>query len=541
MLYRNAMGRKAMNASSNSFVEMRDIVKVYPNGTVALRGVSLSVRKGEILGLLGENGAGKTTLMKILSGVLPYTRGKIVIEGREVKFRNPAEALSLGIGMVHQHFTLVPPFTALQNIILGVEMGVGRKSFTGLFKPVELERIREELEKLMEETGLTVPLDVPIEKMPLGLRQRTEILKVLYRGVRLLILDEPTTFLTPMEVEELFTVMRKLKSQGKTVIFITHKIKEALEITDRIVVLRKGLVVGELPTSEATPEKLAEMMVGKKMELEVKLKGKGPSIKKPVLEVRDLHVRNDLGALAVKGVSLEVYPGEILGIAGVEGNGQDELVEAITGLREPEKGVIRICGKEVTSSNPIVFYREGLCHIPGDRDRYGLVLEFTLTENTILGRQWEPRFMRGMRINWGAVKRFTEEIVRKFNIVAQSVSMPAKSLSGGNRQRLVVGRELTKNPSVIVAVHPTRGLDIASTMYIRETLAKYRDEGKAILLVSADLDEIMQLSDRIAVMYEGEIIGVRKADETDRREIGLLMGGIQSREAESGKKASAIT
>ncbi len=522
-------------SNSRVFVEMKNIVKVYPDGTVALRGVDLTIKKGEILGLLGENGAGKTTLMKILSGVLPYTRGKIIVEGREVRFKSPADALKLGIGMVHQIFTLVKPFTALQNIILGAEAR-GMKT-PALFTPLKEKEVRRELEKLMEETGLKVPLDVPVQNLPLGLRQRTEILKVLYKGARLLILDEPTTFLTPMEVEELFEIMRKLKSQDKTVIFITHKIKEALAITDRIVVLRKGKVVGEVPTSKATPEILAEMMVGRRMELDVLMRGKGRVSDKPALEIKDLWVRNDLGELAVKGVSLEVYPGEILGIAGVEGNGQDELVEAITGLRKPEKGVVKIDGKVVSGDNPIIFYREGICHIPGDRERYGLVLEFSVAENVVLGRQWEPQFTKGMRLDWGSVKNFAKKVVKMFSIVTPSISTPVKSLSGGNRQKVVVGRELTKNPKVIVAVHPTKGLDIASTMFIRQTLAKYRDEGKAILLVSADLDEIMQLSDRIAVMYEGEIIGVKRAEETSRREIGLLMGGIKEGVEEVKAKA----
>ncbi len=513
-------------AKMEPMVEMKDIVKIYPDGTVALRGVDFTAYKGEILGLLGENGAGKTTLMKILSGILHPTRGEIFVEGRRVKFKNPSDALALGIGMVHQHFTLVPPFNALENIILGVEAPRGGSA--DLVLPLKKEALVEKVKKLMEETGLHVPLDIPVEKLSLGLRQRIEILKVLYRGIKLLILDEPTTFLTPLEVEELFKIMRKLRDQGKTIIFITHKIREAITITDRIVVLRAGKVVGEVPSEKATAEKLAEMMVGREMKLDVVFRGKGVVEEKPVLQVRDLWVKNDLGLMAVKGISFEVYPGEIFGIAGVEGNGQSELVEAITGLRKPERGRIIIGGVDTTGKGPIEFYKLRSSHIPGDRDRYGLVLEFTVAENSVLNRQWEPIFTKGFRLDWSKVKKYAREVIRRFNVIAPGVDSPARSLSGGNRQRLVVGRELSKDPQLIIAVHPTRGLDVASTMYIREILAKMRDRGKAVLLVSADLDEILQLSDRIAVMYEGKFMGIKKAEETTRREIGLLMGGVRT-------------
>ena len=519
-------------SAQEELVRMEGIKKVYPDGTVALRGVDLVVRKGEVLGLLGENGAGKTTLMKILTGVLPLTEGRILVEGRPVKFRSPAQSLRLGIGMVHQHFTLIPNFTVLDNIILGIEDPRGSRN--GLVKPLDYKYHEERLRELMERTGVEVPLHVEVQNLPLGLRQRAEILKVLYRGVRLLILDEPTTFLTPLEVEELFKTLNRLKSQGNSVIFITHKIKEALTITDRIVVLRRGQVVGEIPTSEASPEKLGEMMVGRRMALEKTLRAqKPPSSDEPALKVEDLVVKNDLGSIAVDHVSFEVYPGEIYGIAGVEGNGQDELVEVITGLRSPESGRVYIGGRPLERASPIEAYRRGVSHIPGDRDRYGLVLEFTVKENSVVSRQWEPSFNRGGRLDWRRITSYAWELVRRFNIVTPGVDTPAKSLSGGNRQKLVVGRELSKEPSVIVAVHPTRGLDIASTMYIRETLARYRDEGKAVLLVSADLDEILQLSDRIGVMYEGRIIAERPGEKASREEIGVLMGGV-SEEAATG-------
>ncbi len=515
-------------------IEMRNIHKIYPDGTVALRGVDLKLYEGEILGLLGENGAGKTTLMKILSGFIKPTKGEIYIRGRRVKFRNPADALAEGIAMVHQIFTLVPPLTALENIILGREV-IGKKVF-GVLSPLKVEEARKKIEELMEATGFKIPLDIPVELLPLGVRQKVEILKALYKGAKVLILDEPTTFLTLLEVRELFKFIKKFKESGGTIVFISHKIKEVLEITDRIVVLRHGKVVGEVPTREATPEKLAVMMVGKKIKLDVILRGKGvPKGAKPVLVVKDLWVKSDLGYDAVKGVSFEVYPGEIFGIAGVEGNGQDELVEAITGLRPVEKGKIIVNGEDLTNKAPIDFYKKGVSHIPGDRERYGLVLEFTVTENGVISRQWEPQFTKGWRLDWSSVRRYVVGLIRRFNVITASIDAPVKSLSGGNRQRLLVGRELSKMPSLIIAVHPTKGLDIASTMYVRELLAKARDEGKAILLVSADLDEIFQLSDRIAVMYEGRFMGVMKAEEATLEKVGLMMGGVRPEEVSKVK------
>ncbi len=525
-----------MSRSSAPVVEMRGIHKIYPDGTVALRGVDLKLYKGEVLGLLGENGAGKTTLMKILSGFIKPTAGEIYVNGERVKFRTPADALAKGIAMVHQIFTLVLPLTALENIILGKEV-LKPEAFSTL-KPLKLEDARKKVEELMKATGFKIPLDTPVELLPLGARQKIEILKALYKGANILILDEPTTFLTLLEVNELFRFIRKFKESGGTVVFISHKIREVLEITDRIVVLRHGKVVGELPTSEATPEKLAVMMVGKEIKLDVILRGKGArKTEGPVLKVEDLWVESDLGYDAVKGVSFEVYPGEIFGIAGVEGNGQDELVQAITGLRPAKRGKIILNGEDVTNSTPIDLYKRGISHIPGDRERFGLVLEFSVTENGVISRQWEPIFTKGFRLDWGSVKRYVSWLVKRFNVVTSSLDAPAKSLSGGNRQRLLVGRELSKKPSLIVAVHPTKGLDIASTMYVRELLAKARDEGKAILLVSADLDEILQLSDRIAVMYEGQFMGIMKAEEATLEKIGLMMGGVRPEEAKEVKVA----
>ena len=505
--------------NSKPFIEMKSIRKVYPDGTVALRGVDFDIGKGEIVGLLGENGAGKTTLMKILSGLLPPTDGEISVDGKRVNFRNPSDALRLGIGMVHQVFALVPPYTAVENILLGQE-AAGSLAF------LNLETARKRLADLAAETGLQVPLDTPIELLPVGVRQRVEILKVLYRGTDLLILDEPTSSLTPLEVDELFRIMRRLKGAGKAIVFITHKLREVLEISDRIVVLRNGLVTGRLSTGEATSEKLAVMMVGKEVVPRVSREEKEPG--EPVLAVKNLRVISDLGTFAVRDVSFEVRAGEIFGVAGVEGNGQSELVQTLTGLRPPASGEIRLNGVNVVAFNSRELYGMGVCHVPEDTARFGLALNFDVTENSILGRQWEPEFLLGLgRLNGKKIAEFARRLVETFNIVTPSLKTAVRSLSGGNRQRLVVGRELSKQPALVVAAHPTRGLDISSTVYIRELLIKMRDEGKGVLLISADLDEIMMLSDRIAVMYEGEFLGIGKAEELSREKVGMMIGGIR--------------
>jgi len=507
-------------------IRTENLIKIYQDGTVALRGVSISIRKGEIVGLLGENGAGKTTLVKILAGILKPTDGKIYVNGNEVRIRNSKHALDLGIGLVQQHFSLIDNMTVLENIILG-------KEESSLFSTLKLKRHRERIQELIEKTGLQVPLDVEVGLLPVGLKQRVEILKVLYKGVDILILDEPTTFLTPHEVNELFTFLRKLVSYGKTVVFISHKIKEVLSITDRIIVMRNGKIVKELPTKDATPEVLASLMIGEKsvqqinQAIEIK-EAQSTGSKEPVMVVRNLRVRNDLGVESVRGVSFELFPGEIFGVAGVEGNGQDELVEAIVGMRPPIDGEIIINGEKIDKHNPILAYSKGVSYIPGDRDRFGIILQFNVKENTFLSRQWEREFLGKLSsIKWSLVSELAKKIVERFKIVAPSINTLAKSLSGGNRQRLLVGRELTKKSKIIIAVHPTRGLDIASTEYIQSLLLQAKKEGRSVFLVSADLDEVLKLSDRIAVMYEGKFLAVKPKAEYTLEEIGLLMGGIK--------------
>lgn len=445
-------------------LEMRDIVKVYPDGTKALHGVTVQVYEGEILGLLGENGAGKTTLMKILFGMLKPTNGKIFLRGKEVRFKSPADAIANGIGMVHQHFTLVDVFTALENIILGME---GH----GLFSKIDLEKARGEIKALMDELNFQVPLDVPVENLPVGVQQRVEILKMLYRNVDILILDEPTAVLTPIEVKELFAVLRKLKAQGKTIIFISHKLNEVMEITDRVTVIRKGKVIGTVKTSEATPQLLARMMVGRDVVLRIQKPPKEPG--NTVLKVENLWVKGDRGEEAVRGVSFEVRAGEIFGIAGVEGNGQSELIEAISGLRRVEKGRIYLNGVDITGKSPRDLYDMGFAHIPEDRTHMGLVIEMSVMENSILGMHWRKEFSRGFGlIDWGRVKKHASELIEEFEISAPGVNAPAKSLSGGNQQKLIVAREVSKKPEFIIAAQPTRGVDVASTEYIRNYLVE---------------------------------------------------------------------
>ncbi|KUH34312.1 ABC transporter ATP-binding protein [Thermococcus celericrescens] len=500
-------------------LEMRDIVKVYPDGTRALKGVTLKVYEGEILGLLGENGAGKTTLMKVLFGMLKPTRGKIFLRGKEVRFKSPEDAIANGIGMVHQHFTLVEVFNALENIILGME---GH----GLFSKIDVENARKGLRKLMDELNFQVPLDVPVENLPVGVQQRIEILKMLYRNVDVLILDEPTAVLTPIEVKELFTVLRKLKEQGKTIIFISHKLNEVMEITDRVTVIRKGEVVGTVKTSEATPQLLARMMVGRDVVLRIEKPPKEPG--EVIFRVENLWVKGDRGEDAVRGLTFEVRAGEIFGIAGVEGNGQSELIEAITGLRKVEKGTVYLKGIDITGKKPRELYDMGVAHIPEDRTHMGLILDMSVMENSILGMHWRKEFSRGVLLDWDKVEEHAERLIKEFEVSAPGTRAPVKSLSGGNQQKLIAAREVSKRPDFIIAAQPTRGVDVASTEYIRNYLVRLRNEGKAVLLVSADLDEVLQLSDRMAIMYEGQFMGIVKPDEVTEEQIGLMMGGVKA-------------
>jgi len=503
-----------------NLIEAHGITKTYPDGTVALSGVDFAVRPGEVHGLLGENGAGKTTLTKILSGLLHPTSGEIRWQGERVRLLSPREALQLGIGMVHQHFALVSPFTGLENVALGEEGG-------GALGPVRAAVIRRRVEEIMEESGLVAPLDVPVEDLPVGVQQRIEILKMLYREVNLLILDEPTAVLTPQEADELFGVLRNLAAQGKSVVFITHKLHEIMAVTDRVTVLRGGKVVAVRDTQETSVEELAQLMVGKELPALRERAERPPG--QEILRVRELVVLGPEGQPTVKGVTFSVQEGEIFGIAGVQGNGQSELVEALVGLR-PWKGEVELAGKSLHGLGPAEISALGLAHIPEDRQTTGLILDFTLAENSILGRLRAFQSRLG-RLRWRKVHQYSQELMSRFSIQAQSTTVPVRYLSGGNQQRLVVGRELSKSPKLLIANQPTRGLDIAATHYIRDLLLRLRDQGMGILLVSADLDEIFELSDRVAVMYRGVFAAIVPKEELDRTKIGLLMGGVEGVQA----------
>ncbi len=505
-------------------VEMRDITKTWP-GVVANDHVNLKVRKGEIHALVGENGAGKTTLMNILYGLIHPDSGEIYINGQRVHISGPRDAIRLHIGMVHQHFMLIPPLTVAENIVLGHEPG-------GTNAVYNVRQSRELIQQLSKQYGLPIDPDARIEKLSVGLQQRVEILKTLYRAADILIMDEPTGVLTPQETDELFRVLRQLVDKGKTIIFITHKLREVLELTDTITVLRRGKNAGELVTRETNQAEIARLMVGREVLLRV---NKTPAHPGPVvLHVEDMHTQSDRGLEALHGVSFDVRAGEILGIAGVEGNGQSELVEALTGMRRITAGRITItqvengvAGKtrDLTTLNAREERRFGLAHIPEDRRGSGLVLTNTIEDNLILGRERWPLFSwNGFVLLLRNIVNWARRLVREYDVRTSSVEAPARSLSGGNQQKVIIAREFSANPMALIASQPTRGVDIGAIEFIHRRIIEQRDAGKAVLLISAELDEIRSLSDSIAVMYEGNIVGIVSPDATEE-ELGILMTG----------------
>ena len=496
-------------------VELRGITKAFP-GVVANDRIDFSAEKAEIHGLLGENGAGKTVLMSILYGLYRPDEGKIKVNGEEVEIDSPATAMRLGIGMVHQHFMLVPSLTVAENIVLGRE-----PSRNAL---LDAEKMLEEVTDCCNEYRLDVDIDAPVYTLSVGVQQRVEILKALYRGADILVLDEPTAVLTPQEVEELFRAVRGLKEQGKTVIFISHKLREVLSICDRITVLKQGRVVGTVDASETDMGQLAEMMVGRRVVYSFE-KGEAEA-GDAILTVEGLVAIDDRGLPALRGVELEIRASEVLGIAGVEGNGQTELVETLMGLRDATAGKILLNGSDITSASSNERIRAGISHIPEDRHKRGLVPDFTVMENLILGSHKEPVFIKwGMTLDLDQAKDHAKGLVEDYSIRTPGVETPASHLSGGTQQRVIVAREFSREPRLIVAAQPTRGLDVGATEYVRMKLLEMRDRGCAVLLVSADLDEIWALSDRIAVIYEGRIVAVKTPGETNETELGLLMAG----------------
>jgi simple sugar transport system ATP-binding protein len=499
-------------------VEMRSITKKFP-GVVANDRIDFTVEKGEIHGLLGENGAGKTVLMNILYGLYGHDEGKIFIDGKEAEIDGPRTAIKLGIGMVHQHFMIVPSLTVAENIVLGNEP-IMRKVL------LDTNKALKSVTEFCDRYKLEVDLKAPIHALPVGMQQRVEILKALYRGADILILDEPTSVLTPQEVQELFKAIRALKEQGKTVIFISHKLQEVLTICDRITVLRRGRVVGTVEAGETNVGELATMMVGR--EVFSTFEKKLLETTKTVLRVENLEAVDDRNLPALKGVSFEVCAFEILGIAGVEGNGQTELVEALTGLRKVTSGSILLNNIDITRAPPHERIQQGTSHVPEDRQKRGLIMDFSVMENIILGSHDRPPFAKGfVRLDIKEASDYAKMLIDEFSIKTPSKDTPARHLSGGTQQRVVLAREFSRNPRLIIACQPTRGLDVGATEYVRGKLVDMRNEGCAVLLISADLDETWALSDRIAVMYEGRIVAVKDPEKTSESELGLLMAGAK--------------
>jgi simple sugar transport system ATP-binding protein len=500
-------------------LEMRNVTKRFP-GVLANDDISLDVKPGEIHALLGENGAGKSTLMNILYGLVSPDAGEILLDGTRVEIRDPHDAIRRGISMVHQHFMLVPVLSVADNILLGEEPMAGP-----IF--IDREQAHRRIEELGKAFGWEIDPDDRVGSLSVGWQQRVEILKALYRNARILILDEPTAVLTPQETEEIFGVLRRLRAEGYAIVFISHKLYEVLEIADRITVIRRGKVVGSRIPSETDEDDLAELMVGREVSLTVDRGESHPGA--PVLAIEGLRVRDDRGREVVHGVDLEVRAGEILGIAGVAGNGQSELVEALTGLRHPAGGRIVLKGHDVTGTSPRELHALNVDFVPADRHRYGLVLSYPLTDNLVLTNYHEEPYSSGIRRNDAAIAEHARAAIQEYDVRTPSERVDAATLSGGNQQKLIVAREFSGDTELLVLDQPTRGLDVGSIEFIHKRTIAKRDQGTAILLVSAELDEVLELSDRIAVMYRGEVVKVLDARTASREEVGLLMatGGRQ--------------
>ena len=501
-------------SSSAPALELRGITKRF-GALVANDRIDLELRGGEIHALLGENGAGKSTLMNVLYGLLKPDAGEILIKGEPVSFRSSADAIARGIGMVHQHFMLVPVFTVTENIVLGDEPRAG----------IALDMVKAEarVRELSERFGLGVDAAAKVEDISVGMQQRAEILKALYRDARVLVLDEPTAVLTPQEIVELFAVLRELRDRGTAIVLITHKLNEVLEVADLVSVLRRGVKVGTVPAAGATEQSLAELMVGREVLFDLDRTPAKPG--EVALEVDGIWVRDERGLPAVRGLSLAVRAGEIVGIAGVDGNGQSELVAALAGMRRCDAGVIRIAGEEVAHASPREMFELGISHVPEDRHVHGLVLPFSLAENSVLHDfHREPASRRGW-LRPGAMRERARRLIEQYDVRGGEPATPASSLSGGNQQKLVLAREIEAKPAVLLVAQPTRGLDVGAIEFVHRQIVAARDRGCAVLLVSFELDEILDLSDRILVMSEGVVVLERAAGTTDANELGLAMTG----------------
>ncbi len=507
--------RRAATGTPSS-VHLDGITKRFP-GVIANDDVDLEVERGTIHALIGENGAGKTTLMNVLYGLYEPTAGTVRIDGEPQTFEDPGDAMDVGIGMIHQHFMLVDTMTVAENVVLGNEP----TKWGGIV--TDRARANRETQALADRYGLEVEPTELIEEISVGEQQRVEILKTLYRGADILILDEPTAVLTPQEVESLFDILRELIAEGKTIIFITHKLGEALEVADEISVLRTGELVGTVDAETATREELARMMVGRDVLLEVDK----PAASRGdlVLDVEDATVEDDRGVVAADSVSLGVHEGEVVGIAGVDGNGQSELIEAITGLRKLTSGTITFDGRDITTDSRRSRVSAGMAYVAEDRQKRSLVMEYELRRNGLLGRQHLRPFSDGRLIDWGATADYVDDVIEAYDVRPTDPSAKAHSLSGGNQQKFIVGREFERDPSLVIASQPTRGVDIGSIEFIHNRLLELRADGKAVLVVSSKLDEVTQLSDRLAVMYDGDLIAVVDPETVTENELGLLMAG----------------
>lgn len=496
-------------------VEMKNITKVFGNFTANDK-VQLTVHKGEVHALLGENGAGKSTLMNILYGLYTPTSGEIYIRGKKVDINSPNIAIEQGIGMVHQHFMLVEPFTVTENIILGMEPTKG----AGV---INLGQATEDVRKLSEKYGLHVDPNAKIQDITVGMQQRVEILKALYRGAEILILDEPTAVLTPQEIDDLIKIIRNLTAEGKTIIIITHKLKEIKQVADYCTIIRRGKYIDTVDVSQSTEEDLASKMVGREVTFKVPKEEAKPS--EPVLKIENLVVKNNRNLVAVDHLSLEIKAGEILGLAGIDGNGQTELIEAITGLRKVESGTITMLDKDITNRTPKEVINQKISTIPEDRQRRGLVLDFSVEENTIIENYYKKPFSNKGILNYKEIKKFAKELIEKFDIRPTDETRIARTLSGGNQQKVIIAREVTNNPDLLIAAQPTRGLDVGAIEYVHKSLIAQRDSNKAVFLMSLELDEVINVSDRIAVIYEGKIVGIVNAKDADENKLGLMMAG----------------
>ena len=497
-------------------VEMKNITKGFP-GIVANDRISFKVKKGEIHALLGENGAGKSTLMNILFGLYQPDEGQIFINEKEVKIDDPNVANKLGIGMVHQHFMLVEKFTVTENIILGSEPRKGLN--------INYKKARQIVIELSKKYGLYVEPDAKIEDISVGMQQRVEILKTLYRGANILIFDEPTAVLTPQEIEELAVIMQNLVDEGKSIILITHKLKEIMAMADSVTIIRRGKVIDSLKVNVTNPDELAAKMVGR--EVTFKTEKIDAIIGDDILKVRDVHAVDNRGVKALNGISFDVKAGEILGIAGVDGNGQSELVDVITGLRKADSGNVFLKNVEITNKTPRKISETGISHIPEDRHKRGLILDFTVGENMVLETYFYPDFQTNRLLDYNKINQYAEGLVEEFDVRTPSVHVLGRSLSGGNQQKAVIAREIDKDPDLLIAAQPTRGLDVGAIEFIHKRLIEQRDKGKAVLLLSLELDEILNISDRIAVIYEGRIAGFVDPRETSEKELGLMMAGAK--------------